>query len=117
MIERQFTEVGGVTKAGPSGRPAFPHPGTPPEANFIAHSVPMKQSAVVDMSNVSFIASLGVRMLIATAKALDTGGFRLALYGTNDNVMDILEHTDLIERVSVVDTEAEAVAAVTRRTA
>jgi len=52
-------------------------------------------------------------MLITAAKGLYTDGFRLALYGTNDNVMDILERTDLIEMVAIVDTEAEAVAAVT----
>jgi anti-anti-sigma factor len=111
-MEMQFSEVDGVTKAALGGKlntESVSH-ATQGEAYFIAH-IPKEQSAVVDMSNVVTITSLGVRMLINTAKALGPG-HKLALYGTNDNVMDILENTDLIEIIAIVDTEAEAVAAV-----
>jgi anti-sigma B factor antagonist len=109
-MEMQFSEAGGVTKAVLGGRVAFSEVGTEAETDFMAHIVPKEQPAVVDMSEVSFVNTLGIRMLIRTAQAL--GSIRLALYGANDNVMDILEHTDLREIIRVVDTEAEAVAAV-----
>jgi len=70
-------------------------------------------TAVVDLTGVSFIASLGIRMLLGTARALDRYGAKLALYGANDEVMEIIETTALTEIIPVVGTEDEAVAAVT----
>jgi len=112
-IEMQFSEAGGVTKAALGGSldsRSVQHQGQ--DAYFIAH-IPKEQPAVVDMSDVSFIASLGIRMLLDTARGLDRHGAKLALYGVNDNVMDILAVTQTNQVITVVDTEAEAVAAVT----
>jgi anti-anti-sigma factor len=83
------------------------------ETRFISHIVPQEKSAVIDLSEVSFIASLGIRMLLGTARALDRYGARLALFGASGDVMDIIETTALTEIIPVVKTEAEAVAAVT----
>ena len=113
-MEMQFSEVGGVTKAALGGRldSRSVKDEDQGEAFFFAH-IPKEQPAVVDMSEVSFIASLGVRMLLDTARALDRYGARLAVYGANDNVMDILKWAEIRQTILVVDTEAEAVAAVT----
>jgi anti-anti-sigma factor len=112
-MEVQFSEVGGVTKAALGGRldSRSVRDDAQGEAYFFSH-IPKEQPAVVDLSRVSFIASLGVRMLIDTARALDRNGARLALYGANDNVLDILKYTEIRHVITVVDTEAEAVAAV-----
>ena len=112
-MEMQFSEVGGVTKAVLGGKlntEAVTH-ATQGESYFLAH-IPKQQSAVVDMSNVVTVTSLGVRMLINTARSL-APDCKLALYGANDNVMDILRMTQIKLLVTVVETEAEAVAAVT----
>ena len=108
----QFTDVGGVTKAVLGGRlksTAVERVQT----DFIDHIVPREQPAVVDMSEVLFIGSVGIRMLLNTAQALNRNGTRLALFGANDEVMEIIETTAVGEIILVVDTEAEAVAAVT----
>jgi len=114
-MEMQFSEVGGVTKAVLGGRMDSLSVGEV-ETRFIAHIVPREQSAIIDMTDVSFIASLGIRMLLGTARALDRYGAKLALYGPQGDVMEIIETTALTEIIPVVGTEAEAVAAVTELT-
>jgi anti-anti-sigma factor len=111
-MEMQFSDVGGVTKAVLGGRLDSLSVGSV-ETQFIAQIVPKERPAIVDMSNVSFIASLGIRMLLGTARALDRSGVKLALFGANDDVMEIIETTALTEIIPVVATEDEAVAAVT----
>ena len=111
-MEMEFSDVGGVTKAVLTGRMDSLSVGEV-ETRFISHIVPKEQPTVVDMTEVSFIASLGIRMLLGTARALDRYGARLALFGANGDVMDIIETTALTEIIPVVGTEAEAVAAVT----
>jgi anti-anti-sigma factor len=68
---------------------------------------------VVVLSGVSFIASLGIRMLLGTARALDRYGAKLVLFAPQADVMEIIETTALTEIIPVVQTEAEAVAAAT----
>src|SRR5262249_13656819 len=114
-MEMQFSDVGGVTKATLGGRMDSLSVGGV-ETRFIAHIVPKEQSAIVDMTDVSFIASLGIRILLGTARALDRYGATPALYGPQDDVMEIIETTALTEIIPVVGTEAEAVAAVTELT-
>ena len=110
-MEMRFSDVGGVTKAVLNGRMDSLSVGQA-ETSFIAHIVPKEQPAVIDLTNVSFIASLGIRMLLGTARALDRYGARLALFGAQDDVMEIIETTALPEIIPVVGTEDEAVAAV-----
>ena len=112
-MQMQFSDAGGVTKAALFGRldSRSVRDDDQGEAYFFAH-IPKEPPAVVDMSDVSFIVSLGVRMLLDTARALDRSGAKLALYGANDNVMDILKWAEIRQIILVVDTGAEAVAAV-----
>ena len=112
MMDMEFSDVGGVTKAVLNGRMDSLSVGQV-ETSFISHIVPKEQSAVVDLSGVSFIASLGIRMLLGTARALDRYGAKLALFGAQNDVMEIIETTALTEIIPVVETEAEAVAVVT----
>ena len=108
----QFTDVDGVTKAVLGGRLDSFSVGEV-ETRFVASIVPREQPAVVDLSQVSFIASLGIRMLIGTARALQRSNARFAMFGANDAVMEIIETTSLTEIIPVVGTEAEALAVVT----
>jgi anti-sigma B factor antagonist len=110
-MDMEFSDVGGVTKAVLAGRMDSLSVGEV-ETRFISHVVPKEQSAIIDMTQVSFIASLGIRMLLGTARALDRYGAKLALFGADGDVMDIIETTALSEIIPVVKTEAEAVTAV-----
>lgn len=74
--------------------------------------VPTGRHAVIDLSHVGFMASLGIRMLISTTRALSSKGGRIALYGANPAVMEIIETTSLNEIVPVAASEGEAIALV-----
>ncbi len=82
------------------------------ETHFAGMILPQGKHAIVDLSQVAFLASLGVRMLISVTRALSLKGRKLALYGANEGVMEIIETTSLNEIVPVAATEAEAIALV-----
>jgi anti-sigma B factor antagonist len=111
-MEMQIIDVSGVTKAVLDGRLDTASVNNV-ETRFIAGIVPKHQNTIVDLSNVSFVASLGIRMLLSTARALNSNGARFAMYGANPAVMDIIESTALSDIIPVLTTEAEAIAAVT----
>ena len=111
-MEVQFSDLSGVTKAVLDGRLDTASVNVV-ETRFIAGIVPKQQHAVVDLSNVSFIASLGIRMLLSTARALGSNGAKFAMFGATPVVMEVFEATALSEIIPLADTEAEAIALVT----
>jgi anti-sigma B factor antagonist len=111
-MEVQFTDVSGVTKATLEGRLDTANVNIV-ETRFIAGIVPKQQHAIVDLSNVSFIASLGIRMLLSTARALGHNGAKFAMFGATPVVLEVFEATALSEIIPLFDSEAEAIALVT----
>ena len=107
----QFSAVGNITKVELDGRLDSANVDRM-ETLFAANLVPAGKSAIVDLSQVVFLASLGIRMLISTARALSRSGAKLALFGAIAPVMDVIETTALNEIVPVVRTESEAIALV-----
>jgi anti-anti-sigma factor len=69
------------------------------------------QKAVIDLSGVDFIASLGIRMLISAARNLGGKGGALALYGAGEMVQGVFDDAALDQLIPIVATEAEALAA------
>ncbi|MBC7940770.1 MAG: STAS domain-containing protein [Chitinophagaceae bacterium] len=67
-------------------------------------------SAAVDLSDVSFVASLGLRLLILTARALAAKGHRTVLFGANELVQGVFDDAALDQLLPIVATEAEALA-------
>lgn len=57
----------------------------------------MSKALVVDLSQVSFLASLGVRTLMLSAKTLISRGGDMAVFGANENVEKVLRTTGLNE--------------------
>lgn len=112
MTEMQISDVAGVTKASLEGRLDSGSVDRI-ESEFTARIVPVGKPAVVDLTKVTFLASLGIRMLLSTARALNRRGARLALYGATPAVMEIIETVALSDIVPVVGTESEAIASVT----
>jgi anti-sigma B factor antagonist len=82
------------------------------EARFVASVVPASKSAIVDISGVEFIASMGIRMFIAVARSLALRNAKLALYGAQTMVSDVFESVSLKEIIPIVDSETAAVIAV-----
>ena len=71
------------------------------ETWFTAALVPSGKNAIVDMSGVEFVASLGIRMFVSVARALARDGRKIALYGCNAQVAEIMEMADLDKLMSV----------------
>src|SRR5579872_112258 len=89
-MEMRLSEAGGVKKVSLSGR--LDSAGVDViETKFSANIVPAGENTIVDISEVAFLASLGVRMFIATTRALSWKGAKLVLYGATPPVMEIIE--------------------------
>ena len=82
------------------------------EVRFLAHLIPDGNSAVVDLSEVDFVASMGIRMLVSAARGLYPRQAKLALYGAQPSVLQVLEAVSLRQVMSVCTTEAEARSAI-----
>jgi anti-sigma B factor antagonist len=82
------------------------------ELRFTALLVPSGKSAVVDLSGVQFVASMGIRMFISVARSLRTKKAKLALYAPQELVSEVFENASLRDLLPVCANEAEAVAAV-----
>lgn len=106
-----ITDMRGVTKAQFSGRLDTANVNGV-ETQFTAGVLPLAQHTVVDLSEVSFIASLGIRMLLTTARGLNGRGAKLVMFGATPPVMEILETTALSDMIPVFGSEDDAMAAV-----
>lgn len=53
---------------------------------FTAAAAATGRDALVDMSAVGFVASMGMRMLVSAARALDQKGAHLVLFGASELV-------------------------------
>jgi anti-sigma B factor antagonist len=80
---------------------------------FGAMVVPEGKNTVVDMSEVSFLGSLGVRMLLSTSRALSRKGGKFVLFGVTPPVLEIIETMGFEDIVPLAGTESEAIALVT----
>ncbi len=63
---------------------------------------------VIDMSDVSYVASLGVRHLVMAAKTLDRGGGKLVLFSVSGPVAEILETMGITDLIPMAPSEADA---------
>jgi anti-sigma B factor antagonist len=83
------------------------------ETQLTAHLVPRGARAIVDLSQVTFIASGGIRMFITIARALGRKGGKVVLYGAQPLVAQVLETTSL-NAIIPVRPDAAAATAVAR---
>jgi anti-anti-sigma factor len=70
-----------------------------------------RSNIVVDMTGVDFIASIGIRQLVETAKAVARGAGKLVLLDPNPMVTQVLVVSGLEPFLPIVRTEDEARAA------
>ena len=83
------------------------------ETQLTAHLVPRGARAMIDLSQVTFIGSGGIRMFITIARALSRRGGKLVLYGAQPLVAQVFATTSLNEIVPV-RSDATAAATVVR---
>jgi len=67
-----------------------------------------KQNLLIDVSQVSFLASIGIRHLVTATKALSRRGGRLVLIGPQDVVREVLTTAGLASMIPMVGNETEA---------
>ncbi len=70
-----------------------------------------RQSVVVDMGGVDFIASIGIRHLVMAAKAIARGNGRFVLLNPTPLVAEVLTTSGLQQILPIVRSEDEALAA------
>ena len=78
------------------------------ELRFSAAVVAAGRNAVIDLTGVSFLASMGIRLFIASARALKLKGFKMALFGASEAVQSVLETVALDQIMPVVASEQQA---------
>lgn len=77
---------------------------------FTAATAAQGRAVVVDLAAVSFIASLGIRLLIANARALSQKGVTMVLFGAGEQVADVLHDAAIDQLIPCVQTQDDAVA-------
>ena len=65
------------------------------ETKFSAHCSGEKPRVIVDMSGVDFLASIGIRLLVTTAKSLRSRNGKIVLLNPMPDVMNVLEMTNI----------------------
>jgi anti-sigma B factor antagonist len=75
---------------------------------FSAAASTAPSRVVVDLSGVGFIASLGMRLLISSARNARAKQGVMVLFGAADMVRDVLEQMAIDQIMPIVTTEAEA---------
>ncbi len=82
------------------------------ENRFLASTVAGGRDAIVDLSGVDLITSMGVRMLIGAARAMGQRKTKLVLFGAQDFVREVLETSAVDAIIALAGNEAEALAIV-----
>jgi anti-sigma B factor antagonist len=76
------------------------------ETRFVAALVPAGRHALIDLSAVEFIGSLGVRMLISVARSLSRKDARLVLVAPQSQAQEVFDHVSLSEIIPICPDEA-----------
>lgn len=83
------------------------------ELRIAGHTAVNDGAFILDLSGVSFLASIGIRTLLATAKAVRSRGGRLVLLGPDPNVSQTLRVAGIDRLIPMFDDAAAARAALT----
>jgi anti-sigma B factor antagonist len=78
------------------------------ETRFVAAVVPGGRHALVDLSQVEFVGSLGVRMFISVARSLRMKQARLVLISPQAQVREVFDHVSLGDMIPICLDETEA---------
>jgi anti-anti-sigma factor len=78
------------------------------ETRFAAAIVPQGRHAIVDLSDVSFIASMGLRMFISVARVLARKQARMVLLGPTPLVSEVFINASLEQVIPIARDEPHA---------
>jgi anti-sigma B factor antagonist len=80
------------------------------ELRFTSHTVPRGKPLLLDMSEVTFLSSLGLRMLLTVAKALGLRGAKTVLLSPQPAVREVLSLSGFDRQMPVHTDEGTALA-------
>lgn len=78
------------------------------ETRFNAMTVAAGHHAMVDLAGVSFLSSMGVRMLVTAARAMGKRGKRIVLFAAQPLVQESITTMGIDQLMAVVGSESEA---------
>lgn len=71
------------------------------------------RAVVINLAQVSYLASMGVRTFAITARTIASKGGRVACFGANENVARILRTSGVASLLPVLSDQEAAIASVT----
>jgi len=80
------------------------------ESDFMAHISAHRKHCLIDFSKVTFIASMGIRMLIRTAQTLQLAGVKLVLINPQPLVVNALEIAGVNRLLLIAPDSMQAIA-------
>jgi anti-sigma B factor antagonist len=78
------------------------------ETRFTAAVVPAQRHVLVDLSGVSFVGSLGLRMLISVARTMQRRGHKLVLFGIDPLVRSVFDSVALADLIPLATDREQA---------
>ena len=110
-MEMEISEEGNLRKVLLSGR--LDTPGVLQiEPKLVTGLVPGGKHAIVDLSKVDYMASMGIRMFISVARIMRDKQAKLAFYAPQQLVGEVLKVASVHEIVPICATADDAVKAV-----
>ncbi|HAJ71492.1 MAG TPA: anti-sigma factor antagonist [Methylophilaceae bacterium] len=82
------------------------------DMKFTALAATKAAPVIVDMSGVSFMASLGLRTLLSSAKAVAKRGGKMVIYSPQPNVIEVLKVSGVSNLIPIKDDLPSALAEV-----
>jgi anti-anti-sigma factor len=79
------------------------------ELKFTSHTAARKRPAIVDFAEIEFIASLGIAMLLGTARALRGHGASMVLISTKGRVDEVLREAGIDKVIPFAASREEAI--------
>lgn len=68
---------------------------------FAGYSTGDQSKVLVDLSEVEFLTSIGIRLLVTTAKSVVSRDGKLVLLNPNENVKSVLEMTGIMDIIPI----------------
>ena len=86
---------------------------TAPEAReHLQRFLAANSKLILDLSKVDYLSSAGLRLLLVLYRELTARKGKLALLGVSEDIRTVMSHTGFLSFFTLVDSEVEAVAAV-----
>jgi anti-anti-sigma factor len=71
------------------------------EVKFAGFSTGDNAKVIVDLADVEFLTSIGIGLLVTTAKSVASRGGKLVIFNPNENVRGVLEMTGIMDIVPI----------------